>query len=243
MKLILRSGNAVDYPRSASDITLAQYIDWHNNVRLTIPSEILEFDALATRLAEMKKNYTNMEDYFEITTELERLNYVNDNLWLSKNWHPYQLRVVRSLTGIQDELTVDELKYLFDKCTDALLQPKDITYKQIYLHEGVTYTLPSELMRRSTLVEFAETAQYESALKQTQGGDATGLLNMCAVLLRPSGVEQYSEEVFERNVQAFQTLPLMVAHEVSFFLTWLSSKYALSLNHSTMQMLVKQMQD
>jgi hypothetical protein len=242
MKLLLRSGNAVDYPRSANDITLAQYIDWHNNVRLTIPSEILQLNALVEKKEKLGKNIT-VAEHFEINDELESLFFVNDNLWLSKNWHPYQLRVVRSLTGIQDELTVDELKYLFDKCTDALLQPKDITYKQIYLHNGITYTLPSELMRRSTLVEFAETAQYEAALKQTQGGDATGLLNMCAVLLRPSGVEQYSEEVFERNVQAFQTLPLMVAHEVSFFLTWLSSKYALSLNHSTMETLVKQMQD
>ncbi len=242
MKLLLRSGNAVDYPRSSNDITLAQYIDWHNNVRLTIPPEIMEYDALVTELKE-RENDTSIDRWVEITNELERLNYVNTDLWLSKNWHPYQLRVVRSLTGIQDELTVDELKYLFDKCTDALLAPKDIAYKQIYLHQGVTYTLPSELMRRSTLVEFAETAQYESALKQTQGGDATGLLNMCAVLLRPSGVEEYSEEVFERNAQAFQTLPLMVAHEVSFFLTWLSSKYALSLNHSTMETLAKQMRD
>jgi len=240
MKLLLRSGTAVDYPRSANDITLAQYIDWHNNVRLTIPSEIMEYDALVT---ELNGKDVSIDRWVEITNELERLNYVNTDLWLSKNWHPYQLRVVRSLTGIQDELTVDELKYLFDKCTDALLAPKDIQYKQIYLHQGVTYTLPSELMRRSTLVEFAETAQYEAALKQTQGGDATGLLNMCAVLLRPSSVEEYSEEVFERNVQAFQTLPLQVAHEVSFFLTWLSSKYVLSLNHSTMQKLAKQMRD
>lgn len=240
MKLKLRSGNAVDYPRSANDITLAQYIDWHNNVRLTIPPEIMQYDALVT---ELNGKDISIERWSEITNELERLNYVNTDLWLSKNWHPYQLRVVRSLTGIQDELTVDELKYLFDKCTDALLAPKDIAYKQIYLHQGITYTLPSELMRRATLVEFAETAQYEAALKQAQGGDANGLLNMCSVLLRPSGVDEYSEEVFERNVQAFQTLPLQVAHEVSFFLTWLSSKYALSLNRSTMQKLAKQMRD
>lgn len=240
MKLKLRSGNAVDYPRSANDITLAQYIDWHNNVRLTIPPEIMQYDALVT---ELNGKDISIERWSEITNELERLNYVNTDLWLSKNWHPYQFRVVRSLTGIQDELTVDELKYLFDKCTDALLAPKDIAYKQIYLHQGITYTLPSELMRRATLVEFAETAQYEAALKQAQGGDATGLLNMCAVLLRPSGVDEYSEGVFKHNTIAFQTLPLQVAHEVSFFLTWLSSKYALSLNHSTMQKLAKQMRD
>lgn len=161
MKLKLRSGNAVDYPRSANDITLAQYIDWHNNVRLTIPPEIMQYDALVT---ELNGKDISIERWSEITNELERLNYVNTDLWLSKNWHPYQLRVVRSLTGIQDELTVDELKYLFDKCTDALLAPKDIAYKQIYLHQGITYTLPSELMRRATLVEFAETAHIQKSV-------------------------------------------------------------------------------
>lgn len=276
MKLVLRSGNAVDYPRSAGDITLTQYIHWHNEIRTTIPAEILQYDALVKQLEEIEKdlkkyyeqsgakNPDELQQYllagnlknnairflpgllgrwYETVEQMERLYVINDDLWLSKNWHPYQLRVVRSLTSIEDDLTVDELEYLFKKCTDALLAHKDITYKQIYQHEGVVYTLPSSLMSKSTLIEFAEAAQYEAALKQSEGGDANGLLQMCAVLLRPSGVDQYSEEVFEQNCQAFQTLPLQVAYEVSFFLTWLSSKYALNLNQSTIAGLVKQMQD
>jgi len=144
---------------------------------------------------------------------------------------------------INEELTVDELQYLFGKCTNAVLQPKEVSYKQLYYHDGVTYTLPDKLMRNSTLIEFAEAAQYESALKQAQGGDANGLLKMCAVLLRPVGVTEYSEELFESNVKAFETLPLQVAYEVSFFLTWLSAKYMLSLNRSILREAVEQLQN
>lgn len=169
---------------------------------------------------------------------------VNDSLWLSKNWHPYQLATVKCFfSDIQDDLTVDELNYLFGKCTAACLQPKEVDYKQLYLHNDVTYTLPDKLMRNSTLIEFAEAAQYESALKQATGGDANGLLKMCAVLLRPVGVTEYSEELFESNVKAFETLPLQVAYEVGFFLTWLSAKYALSLNRSMLAQAVAEMQN
>ncbi len=169
---------------------------------------------------------------------------VNDPLWLSKNWHPYQLRTVQCFfPDIQEDLTVDELNYLFGKCTAACLQPDQVDYKQLYYHDGVTYTLPDKLMRNSTLIEFAEAAQYESALKQATGGDANGLLKMCAVLLRPVGVTEYSEELFESNVKAFETLPLQVAYEVGFFLTWLSAKYALSLNHSMLAQALAEMQN
>lgn len=276
MKLILKSGNSVDYPRGPQDITLAQYIYWSNEIKPTTPKEIIEYNLLVKQLQEINKDLAKyyqqsgantpeglqqyldsgraknnakrflpgyLAQWYETVEQMERLYMINDALWISKNWHPFQLRVVRCLTGINDELTIDELQYLFEKCSNALLEPKNLTYKQIYEHNGVVYTLPDKLMSKSTVIEFAEAAQYESALKQSQGGDANGLLNMCAVLLRPSGVEEYNEAVFDRNVEAFKTLPLQIAYEVGFFLTWLSSKYVLSLNRFTLAGMTKQMQD
>ena len=279
MKLRLQSGNSVDYPRSPKDVTLAQYIKYHNDVQPTIPKEVMEYDNLTYQYADVMKE---IEKYFEKTgttsiaelmevidsgqaknnvkrfvppllykwrelverMEVIGITTVNDPLWLSKNWHPYQLRTVQCFfPDIQENLTVDELNYLFGKCTTACLQPDQVDYKQLYYHDGVTYTLPDKLMRNSTLIEFAEAAQYESALKQATGGDANGLLKMCAVLLRPVGVMEYSEELFESNVKAFETLPLQVAYEVGFFLTWLSAKYALSLNRSMLAQAVAEMQN
>lgn len=196
-----------------------------NNVKRLVPGLLTQWRELVARM-----------ERISITT-------VNDPVWISKHWHPYQLAAVKCFIEINEELTVDELQYLFEKCTTACLQPKEVAYKQLYHHDGVTYTLPDKLMRNSTLIEFAEAAQYESALKQTQGGDATGLLKMCAVLLRPVGVTEYSEELFESNVKAFETLPLQVAYEVVFFLTWLSAKYVLSLNHSILREAVEQLQN
>jgi len=275
MKLILKSGNTVDWPKSPNDITLAQYIRYHNDVLPTIPSEVIEYDALIVQLygveSELEKYYKEsglksphdlrvwlsegnprnnakrflpglLDRWEDTVKQMEAMAHVNDSLWISQKWHPYQLRVVRALTGIEEELTVDQLRYLFERCTAAILQPKEITYKQLYYHDGTTYTLPDELMKNSTLIEFAEAAQYESALKQATSGDANGLLKMCAVLLKPVG-EVYSEELFEHNVSAFKTLPLQVAYEVAFFLTWLSSKYALSFQHSILRAAVQEMQN
>ena len=279
MKLRLQSGNSVDFPRSPKDVTLAQYIKYHNEVQPTMPKEVMEYDNIIYQYADVMKE---LEKYFEKTgttsiaelmevidsgqaknnvkrfvppllykwqelverMEVIGITTVNDPLWLSKNWHPYQLRTVQCFfPEIKEDLTVDELNYLFGKCTAACLQPKEVDYKQLYYHDGVTYALPDKLMRNSTLIEFAEAAQYESALKQATGGDATGLLKMCAVLLRPVEVTEYSEELFESNVKAFETLPLQVAYEVGFFLTWLSAKYMLNLNHSTLQKAVAEMQN
>lgn len=278
MKLRLRSGTAVDFPRTPNDVTLSQYIRYHNDVQPTMPKEVMEYSGLVDQYNEIMKEF---EKYFEktgttsiaglmevidsgraknnvkrfvppllyrwqeIVGRMEHIGIttVNDPVWISKHWHPHQLAAVKCFIEINEELTVDELQYLFEKCTTACLQPKEVAYKQLYHHDGVTYTLPDKLMRNSTLIEFAEAAQYESALKQTQGGDATGLLKMCAVLLRPVGVAEYSEELFESNVKAFQTLPLQVAYEVAFFLTWLSAKYVLSLNHSILREAVEQLQN
>lgn len=279
MKLRLQSGNSVDYPRSPKDVTISQYIKYHNEVQPTMPKEVMEYSVLVDQLNELNKelgkwyiktdcttpdelqkhldtgNAKNNAKRFlpamltkwrELVEQMEVIGIttVNDNVWLSKHWHPYQLRTVRCFfPDIQDDLTVDELNYLFGKCTAACLQPDQFDYKQLYYHDGITYTLPDKLMRNSTLIEFAEAAQYESALKQATGGDANGLLKMCAVLLRPVEIDEYSEGLFESNVKAFQTLPLQVAYEVGFFLTWLIAKYALSLNRSMLAQAVAEMQN
>ena len=278
MKLRLQSGHAVDFQRSPKDVTLAQYIKYHNEVQPTMPKEVVEYGALVDQLNELNKELEKWYSKTDCSTpdELQRhldsgnaknnakrflpslltqwrelvermevigITTVNDPVWISKHWHPYQLATVKCFLDIEGDLTVDELNYLFSKCTAACLKPEQVDYKQLYLHEDVTYTLPDKLMRNSTLIEFAEAAQYESALKQATGGDANGLLKMCAVLLRPVGVAEYSEELFESNVIAFQTLPLQVAYEVGFFLTWLSAKYALSLNRSILAQAVAEMQN
>lgn len=278
MRLRLRTGTAVDFPRTPNDVTLAQYIRYHNEVQPTMPKEVMEYSGLVNELEEVNKELEKwyektgcnspyalqihldeghpknnakrlvpglLAKWNELVARMEHIGIttVNDPVWISKHWHPYQLATVKCFIEINEELTVDELQYLFEKCTTACHQPKEVAYKQLYYHDGITYTLPDKLMRNSTLIEFAEAAQYESALKQTQGGDATGLLKMCAVLLRPVGVAEYSEELLESNVKAFQTLPLQVAYEVAFFLTWLSAKYVLSLNHSILREAVEQLQN
>ncbi len=77
-------------------------------------------------------------------------------------------------------------------------------------------------------------AQYDKAVKQIQGGEAEGLLNVMAVLLKPLN-EEYSDELFEQNKVDFLQMPLQTSFEVAFFLTKLSEKYTLGLQTSMLQ--------
>ena len=70
-------------------------------------------------------------------------------------------------------------------------------------------------MAKSTLLEFAEAAQFDKSRKQIENNESEGLLRMVAVLLRENG-EEYNEFVFEKNMVDFLQLPLQVAYEVSF---------------------------
>ena len=176
----------------------------------------------------------------EVEEKLAHYYVIMDDVWTAKNLHPHQLRVVQSLMGIMDELTVDELTWLYKKCIAAIQRPEHVEYKKYYLVDGAKYELPDELMRKSTLIEFAETAQYEKGLKQVSNGDASGLISMCAVLLRPEG-EPYSEALFEQQVQKFQSLSLQVAYEVDFFLGKLSERFALDLATSTLRTAAREM--
>ena len=75
---------------------------------------------------------------------------------------------------------------------------------------------------------------YDKAVKQIAVGEAEGLLNVMAVLLKPLN-EEYSDELFEQNKIDFLQMPLQTSFEVAFFLTKLSEKYTLDLQTSMLQ--------
>jgi hypothetical protein len=93
-------------------------------------------------------------------------------------------------------------------------------------------------MAKSTLLEFAEAAQFDKGRKAIENNDAQGLLHVIAVLLRKKD-EAYSDEVFQRNCIDFLKLPLQVGFEIGFFLMKLSESYQVDLQTS---MLKKAMQ-
>lgn len=200
-----------------------------DNVRRFLPSLIDQFNQSQSKLVEC----------FEIM----------DEVWEAQVKYPYMAKVVNYFTGIPidacygkvaESLELKYLTYMFSKILNAISVPEELKYKQIYDFNGTLYYLPDKLMAKSTLLEFAEAAQFDKGRKAIENNDAQGLLHVIAVLLRKKD-EAYSDEVFQRNCLDFLQLPLQVGFEIGFFLTKLSESYQVDLQTSMLRKAMESM--
>jgi len=155
--------------------------------------------------------------------------------WYAKKYLPYMAATVSHFTGVPIEscngigerfMLVGTLEYLFEVIMKALrTEPKDEA-KQVFNIAGERYTLPDGLMKRSTLIEFAEAAQFEEAMQSVKHGDYMSMLDVAAILLRPEGVP-YSEEQYEQGRKVLEAhMNMHDLYQVGFFLGRQSEKYA-----------------
>lgn len=158
-------------------------------------------------------------------------------LWYAKHMLPYMARTVAHFTGLPyDEIigkrgegmSRHSLEYLYRKILKAVTPEFTGEYKRSFVFKGEVYELPSKHMSNSTLIEFAEAAQFQENAERLNQGKPEALLDVVSVILRKPG-EMYSEEVYERNREAFKDLPLSVALDCAFFLMKQSSISALNL--------------
>lgn len=203
--------------------------DVKDNVRRFLPALIDQFNQSQSKLVEC----------FGIM----------DEVWEAQVKYPYMAKVVNYFTGIPldacygkvaESLELKYLTFMFTKILNAISVPEELKYKQIYDFNGTLYYLPDKLMAKSTLLEFAEAAQFDKGRKAIENNDAQGLLHVIAVLLRKKD-EAYSDEVFQRNCIDFLKLPLQVGFEIGFFLTKLSESYTTDLQTSMLKKAMESM--
>lgn len=230
------------YPKEISDFskahTMLQEVEpdiekWERKMGMTrarIMEAIHEGTApkkCALTFPELYKQYTEAR---AITTDVESRTGV---LWRANTYFPYLARVVSHFTGVPYEVCTNDmelgtLEFLASKVNAVFAQPPPDEQKSTYHIAGEVYSLPGDLMKKSTLIEFAEAAQFEQDLQSVRNGNATAMLNVTAVLLRPLGVA-YSEEQYQRNMVTFaQHLTMHDLYQVAFFLRALSMRYALA---------------
>ena len=180
---------------------------------------------------------------------LDKCLEIMDEVWEAQVKYPYMAKVVNYFTGIpldacygkvSESLELKYLTFMFSKILNAISVPEELKYKQIYDFNGTLYYLPDKLMAKSTLLEFAEAAQFDKGRKAIENNDAQGLLHVIAVLLRKKD-EAYSDEVFQRNCIDFLKLPLQVGFEIGFFLTKLSESYTTDLQTSMLKKAMESM--
>lgn len=175
-------------------------------------------------------------EYLSQVEKQEALSSAMDMLWYAKKMLPYMGRVVAHFTGIDPErvqgMERRAVEYIYARAVKSCTPPDEYQYRRTYMFEGEVYELPEREMTNSTVIEFAEAAQFQANTERLQNGHMLSLIDVIAVLLRKPG-EAYSEEVYERNRAAFARLPLSDALDVAFFLMRQSERFALNFAIST----------
>jgi hypothetical protein len=162
-------------------------------------------------------------------------------VWYAKNMIPYMARTIEHFTGVHYNQIMGiegigmqrkAVEYLFSKISNACNPKETSEYKRSYLVDGEVYELPDKHMENSTLIEFAEAAQFQENAGRLATGQAEALIDVISVILRKPS-EQYSEAVYHRNRKTFETLTLADAMEIAFFLMKQSDSYVINFATST----------
>ena len=178
------------------------------------------------------------EVYNEYSTAMHKykaLEKAMGSRWYAKSYLPYMAATVSHFTGIPVEacngigaryMLVGTLEYLFECIMKVLRSEPKEEGKRVFDIAGERYVLPDGLMKRSTLIEFAEAAQFEEAMQNVKHGEYMAILDVAAVLLRPEGVP-YSEERYEKTRAVLeQHMHMQDLYQVGFFFATQSEQYA-----------------
>jgi len=88
---------------------------------------------------------------------------------------------------------------------------------------GVEYLLPKKHMTESTVLEFSESAQFQTRMKDVENGDYKAMADVMCVLCRPKGEKySYSEIKHKRRRKLFLGTTMDNVINTSFFLLKLS---------------------
>ena len=162
-------------------------------------------------------------------------------VWYAKHLIPYMAKTVEHFTGVSYAKIMGAegmgmrrvaLEYLYGKISRACSPKETNEYKRSYVIGGEVYELPERFMQNSTLIEFAEAAQFQENAERLNAGQAEALIDVISVILRKPG-EMYSEDVYNRNRKTFEQMTLDDALEVAFFLKTQSDIYVTNFATST----------
>lgn len=238
-------GNQYEYPTTLDDITFEQFINYLQRVLPREPKLIKDikqsYEDEAVLMMERNK-HTERENrptkinerIAEIDEEVskiqaERQDRINSMTELdhAKYLLPYYCRVISHFTGMPYEqimgidgegMRKDYVEALYWIIQQALeIKEEDYEYLDKFQFEADWYYLPKRFMTNSTVIEFMESAQYQSHANEIRHGHYHSMLDVIAVLAKKKG-EQYNSEVYTRNKAAFLRLPMRIVTNVAFFL-------------------------
>lgn len=205
-------GRSYNIPSKITAVKIGHYIKYLNTVFQSCPDELNE-------VCDLQEGQT-LKGNFEALPAAAQ-----------KKCYEYFIKVVSFWTKAPESelknLDLETLEFAFwgiEYLFGSFKPTADFTGFEV---GGVEYLLPAEHMKKSTLIEFAEAAQYEENVKDLKAGNHIAILDNMAILCRPKG-EQYDDTKNAERKKIFYNLGLDVGLNVCFFL----SKLNISLNHN-----------
>ena len=220
------NGQAFEYPESLSDVTLKQYLEYLEFVESTKPKVLKDIDTANIKIAEAIELKDNKG--LELARkELDDATDTIDDIVQYQQIFPYYARVISFFSGLSVPLIlgqvadtlgmrVDHLTWLYVHTTKIFNQLPEVEYSNVLEVNGEVWYLPERFMSDSTVIEFAEAAQFQANLSKVENGEWKALAKMMCVLVRKKD-EQYSDKLLKRE-ELFLSWNLLDCWRVAFFL-------------------------
>jgi hypothetical protein len=226
IKFSTDNGQSFEYPESLSDVTLKQYLEFLEFVESTKPKVLKDIDTANIKIAEaieLKDNKGLELARKELDDATETIN----DIVQYQQIFPYYARVVSFFSGLSVPLIlgqvadtlgmrVDHLTGLYIHTTKIFNQLPEVEYTNVLEVNGEVWYLPERFMSDSTVIEFAEAAQFQANLSKVENGEWKALAKMMCVLVRKKD-EQYSDKLLKRE-ELFLSWNLLDCWRVAFFL-------------------------
>jgi len=236
-KISTSTGKKFNFPSGLEDITLEQYIQYLEMVEPTKPKHLKDIDIALDELYEAREQ-GNEENILKSNEKLTQAYDSITNIAMYKHIFPYYARVISFFTKDLSEaeilgkdggdgMNVAQLQQLFSVISDIFNKIEEPEYEHIITVNGEHWYLPQKYMKESTVIEFAESSQFEQNLKDVAAGQWKALAKVMCVIVRKDG-EKYSDKLMQRE-SIFMKWNLKDCMKVSFFLHRLSEKYFLNL--------------
>jgi hypothetical protein len=217
LKVQTETGTEINIPSELKEITLKKYIEFLQFVEPTKPECLKKVDKAE-----------NEEERDKAISEI-------DSLVIARQIHPYYIRVICYWSGnlendLQD-LDVASLVWLFQYINNLLNNLPEPEYANVIEVNGEFWYLPERYMTDSTVIEYAESAQFQQNMKDLAAGDWLAMAKILCVLVRKQG-EKYHSSLLKRE-KMFLDWNLADVWRVGFFLLKRSELLQLSFQAYT----------
>lgn len=202
LKVQTETGIEINIPSELKEITLKKYIEF---LQLVEPSK-----------PECLKKIDQAKDEDELKKAIAEI----DELVTARQIHPYYIRVICYWSGNNEndlqDLDVASLVWLYQYIIKLLNDLPEPEYSNVIEVNGEFWYLPERYMTNSTVIEYAESAQFQQNMKDLAAGDWLAMAKILCVLVRKKD-EKYHSSLMKRE-KMFLDWNLFDVWRVGFFL-------------------------